>query len=83
MSAARKLKTEIETSAMQERVEAAFDASDAGAGMAENDEACSAVFEHGQWWITSDMGRQWSVVDATGGDSIDGFSFELVSEGCE
>lgn len=41
-----------------------------------------ANFEHGQWWLTLvDSGRQYSVVDAEGGNSINGLDFELVSEG--
>jgi hypothetical protein len=40
-----------------------------------------ADFEHGQWWITDlESGAQWSVVDATGGRSVDGFDFEPVTE---
>ena len=36
--------------------------------------------EHGQWWVTNvDNGGQWSVHDATGGASFDGFDFERVS----
>ena len=43
-----------------------------------------ADYEHGQWWITDlDSGRQWSVVDAEGGPAVDGFDFELVSDGDE
>lgn len=39
-------------------------------------------FEHGGWFVTHiPSGRQWSVVDASGGDSVDGFSFERVSDG--
>jgi hypothetical protein len=39
-------------------------------------------FEHGQWWATcNDCGAQWSVVDAEGPGSIDGFDFEQVTEG--
>lgn len=38
-------------------------------------------FEHGQWWITFVNGANYSVVDAEGGSSIDGFDFEQVSDG--
>jgi hypothetical protein len=39
-------------------------------------------FEHGQWWVTElGTGAQWSVVDAEGGDSVDGFDFEQISYG--
>jgi Na+-translocating ferredoxin:NAD+ oxidoreductase RnfG subunit len=41
-------------------------------------------FEHGQWWASNPLtGASWSVVDAEGGDSVDGFSFEPVSDGYE
>ena len=44
----------------------------------------SSDFEHGQWWITDlDTGAQWSVCDAAGGGSVDGFCFEQVSEGSD
>lgn len=40
------------------------------------------VFEHGHWWINcGSCGAQWSVVDATGGDSVGGYGFEEVSTG--
>ncbi len=40
------------------------------------------VYEHGQWWVKDSFsGATWSVVDAEGGDSVDGVSFEQVSEG--
>lgn len=77
-----KLKTETNTPAMRERIEAAFDASDRGAGNLGPDDTAHAVFEHDQWWITCpESGVQWSVCDAVGGDAIDGFTFEQVSEG--
>lgn len=38
--------------------------------------------EHGQWWVTRlDDGAQWSVVEASGPGSWDGFAFELVTQG--
>lgn len=41
-------------------------------------------FEHGQWWVCCPgCGTQWSVVDATGGASVDGFDFDQVTEGDE
>lgn len=40
-----------------------------------------ASFGYGQWWITqSSTGAQWSVVDAIGFETVDGFGFEQVSE---
>jgi hypothetical protein len=45
-----------------------------------------AHFEHGQWWIVfhdytnpDEPQQTYSVCDASGGNSVDGFSFELVS----
>lgn len=42
-------------------------------------------FEHGQWWVTVVgntrlSGAQYSVVDAEGGNAVDGFDFECVTE---
>ncbi len=41
----------------------------------------TANFEHGQWWITRDNGGEfenYSVVDAEGPGTINGFDFEQV-----
>ena len=44
----------------------------------------SVDYEHGQWWVTIlETGAQYSVVDAEGGDSIDGYDFEQVTLGEE
>ena len=44
----------------------------------------SAHFEHGQWWVTElHTGAQWSVADAEGNPSVDGFDFEQVTPGEE
>ncbi len=45
-------------------------------------------FEHGQWWVTivGDTrlsGAQFSVVDAEGGNAVDGFDFECVTDPTE
>lgn len=41
-----------------------------------------AVYEHGQWWVVRPRtGAQWSVCDASGPGSVDGFCFESVSAG--
>jgi hypothetical protein len=80
------LKTEQNTASMERRVRNAFRA------FATKDthdfEYFNAVFEHGQWWIVAilteetdfdDEGEKtYSVVDAEGGDSVDGFGFEEV-----
>ena len=48
----------------------------------EADPDAAVVFEHGQLWITNNRtGAQWSVNDASGPGSCDGFSFEQVSNG--
>lgn len=73
------LKTETNTNEIQERV---LDAAVVHPSVGPRHNATlTAVFEHGQWWIVCYCGAQWSVVDATGGDSVDGFGFEQVSEG--
>jgi ribosomal protein S27E len=42
------------------------------------------VFEHDQWYVNcKTCGAQWSVNDAEGPGSIDGFCFEQISEGDE
>lgn len=44
----------------------------------------AADFEHGQWWVTNlDSGAQWSVVDAAGPGTVDGFDFEQITQGEE
>lgn len=74
------LKTETNTPEMEERVLEAFLVSDA-CGEHTREEV-QVDFEHGQWWITvKPTGAQWSVNDAEGHGSIDGFSFEQVTEG--
>jgi hypothetical protein len=44
-------------------------------------------FEHGQWWVSVIGGRldgaQYSVVDAEGPNTVDGFDLEMVTEPCE
>lgn len=68
-----KLKTEQDTPAMGRRVEKA-------ARDYFRTRSASGNFEHGQWWITLANGAQYSVNDAEGGDSVDGFCFEQVTE---
>lgn len=42
------------------------------------------AFEYGQLWIVHNpSGAQWSVVDAEGPRTINGFDFEMVSSGDE
>lgn len=44
----------------------------------------SAFFEHGQWWVSNlKTGAQYSVVDAEGPNTIDGFDLEQVTDGDE
>ncbi len=45
-------------------------------------ESYQAFFEHGHWWVRSKRtGATWSVEDATGPGSYDGFTFEKVDDG--
>lgn len=70
-----KLKTETNTARMESRIVAAFEAWASGMTF-------EAHFEHGQWWVLAEdcdgESRTFSVVDASGGGSVDGFSFEEV-----
>lgn len=44
----------------------------------------SAFFEHGQWWVVNvKTGAQYSVVDAEGPNTIDGFDLDQISDGDE
>jgi hypothetical protein len=70
------LKTEQNRSDIEWRVREAFRVSSYCRGRG----TFMTIFEHGQWWIHDKNGAQYSVVDATGGGSIDGFDFEQVSE---
>lgn len=73
------LKTEKNTPQMRDRVLAAARERFSG-----NDEEegfpffpPSVFYEHGQWWVENiETGEVWSVVDAVGGNAIDGFDFE-------
>ena len=77
------LKTETNTSDMERRILAAFEAS-ALAYSSKRRQRYSADFEHGQWWITDwRTGAQWSVLDTSGGRSFNGFDFEQVTQGDE
>ena len=38
------------------------------------------VYEHGQWWVVNALGGQWSVGDASGPGTVNGFDFERVTE---
>lgn len=84
-----------EVDEIRDEIQAEIDAEEAGADddSPETDEriqeaACTYFdtelvytnFEHGQWRVTLGNGAQYSVVDAEGGDSVDGFSFEQATE---
>jgi len=73
-----KLKTEIDTDEMRERILEAF-AVHLDGEMLHNR---TASYEHGQWWVEADGNDDdhytFSVVDASGGRSVDGFDFEGV-----
>jgi hypothetical protein len=74
-----KLKTETNTVAIERRVMAV-----AATKLNQTHHHLSVDFEHGQWWVSCvDCGAQWSVVDAEGGTSLDGFDLEQVSDGDE
>lgn len=64
------LKTEHNTKEMGKRVKAA--ATEFGRGRPSD-----VFFEHGQWWVRWGP-KTFSVVDAEGPGSIDGFGFEEV-----
>lgn len=73
------LKTEQNTRAMESRILRAFRE---WWGTSPIQIRPHADFEHGQWWVTDLVsGAQWSVADASGGRSVDGFDFENVTEG--
>lgn len=72
------LKTEENSEEMGERIDAA-----AEAYFIEREHLfISTFYEHGQWWavliFADDDDETYSVVDAVGGDSVDGFSFERI-----
>lgn len=69
------LNTETNTPAMERKVLTAY--RDSGFPLATG---ARAVFEHGQWWIETRDGAQWSVCDS---NSATGFWFEQVSQGEE
>jgi hypothetical protein len=84
---ARKLKCETDTAAMEYRVKMAFvdtfqpsRGSEFPKGFRSG--GCRAVFDLGQWWVHADdrecETHTFSVVDACGCDSVDGFGFEEV-----
>jgi hypothetical protein len=69
------LKTEQHTTTIERRVRRA--AREAGIV---NVRTASVFFEHGQWWIENvRTGAIWSVVDAEGNGSYDGFGFEQIT----
>lgn len=72
------LKTEQNTPQIEKRIREAF------ANSSLYTHTCDPFFEHGQWWVGCPAcGAQWSVVDAEGGTSVDGFDFEEVTRGEE
>lgn len=75
MAKRKKLPSETNTPAIEREVESDFQYAE---GVGAYGHEGTAVFEHGQWWVTCPCGAQWSVVDTS-----DGFGFEQVSEGEE
>lgn len=50
----------------------------------EGHENMSPVFEHGQWWIVcSPCGASWSVCDAEGPGTVNGYCLEQIDQGDE
>jgi hypothetical protein len=73
------LKSETRTAAMQKRIKRAFCLS---AQCSRPKKSYSVEWDHGQWFVRhAASGAWWSVVDADGGDSIDGFDFEMITAG--
>ncbi len=79
----KKLKTETFNFAMQTRVCDAFKASKTYYHL--DVHHIHAVYEHCQWWIIATLNEgsepdqiTYSVDDAEGGDSVDGFDFEEI-----
>jgi hypothetical protein len=68
------LNSEINTPEMHDRIYAAASLYDEF-----NHEGIYLNFEHGQWWVILSNGATYSVVDAVGGKSIDGFDFEQIT----
>ena len=71
-------KTETDTPEMEARIREAFRVSKNGNNLGTH--PYDIAFEYGEWGVTCKRcGREWSVVDASGGDSVDGFDFILRS----
>jgi hypothetical protein len=66
------LKTETYTQSMGKRVASA-------ARVYFHTRTVYPFFEHGQWWIELKDGSQYSVNDAEGGGSVNGFCFDMVT----
>jgi hypothetical protein len=75
-----KLKSEQENPVMERLVRSAFKAWYLNTrGIHSTFIEVDTYFEHGHWWVTiTPTGATFSVVDAEGGDSVNGFGFELV-----
>lgn len=75
------LKSEINSDAIRRRIVAAF----RSFARFENRNArgSKGVFEHGQWWIITSDGAQYSVADGIGPGIVDGFDFECVTRADE
>lgn len=69
----KRLNTEINTETIRRKIIAAAHKHFSSAGN-------NAVFEHGRWWICRSNGAQYSVIDAEGAGTTDGFDFEMVKE---
>ena len=70
------LKTETDTPEMEARIREAFRVSKNGNILGTH--LCDIACERDYWYVTCPRcGREWEVVEASGGDSVDGFDFVL------
>jgi hypothetical protein len=69
-------KTETDTAEMVARIREAFRVSKNGNNLGTH--LCDVACDRDYWWVTCERcGREWEVVEASGGDSVDGFDFVL------
>ena len=75
------LKTETNTPEMLERIKTAW--KDFYWDYILDEHVGVVGYEHGQHQVTCPCGAAWSVVDAEGPGTVDGFSFEVIDDGDE
>jgi hypothetical protein len=70
---ARKLPSTINRRSIQTRIASAWRTKG-------GTRAANVVYDHGKWWIQVPFtGAEYSVVDASGPGSVDGFDFEEIT----